>query len=304
MGKLLFVDKDDVIVNSANYIQKYIDEGTIFKTKDLQCLEYLISISKKTYEEVKRECERAQQLGVKPNLPYEVKISANDVIRNEVNCDYAHKMYVEPIELALRAYEKTLWDKEMFLERRDCFLEHDNLLSRDQGMVDYDSIYTRENTNSNVHKTILDLYELGIFERMYEYSHHNGGREEQAKKLLNKVMFGDLAPFIGLRFHLEKEGSTPRRSRSSKGLYIKKLFGLSSLSDCYLIDDSTTNLDEWVRCGGKAILYRPFTDEEIISGCIIDHERSYPRIFNFDTDEILDAMHTLKNQDGFSKIKK
>lgn len=299
MEKYLFIDKDDVMINSSPLIQNYVQEKTIYKKEDLNALEYRLALAKYNHNVVKNIVTLALKKRQKPELPVKVRPGSNDVIRRS-DCNLKETLqttfrrwYFEPLELAIKEEHDAMIKKEMFLEARDNFLECDNMLDRKDAVVDYDSIYTASNATTNIVNVIRDLTYNCEFSCVYELSHYNGKREFEAKKKLNKTLYGDTVPFLGLRFHLEKHIDGVRRKRSSKAEYVMKLFDLTDLSNCYLIDDSRENVIDWINHGGKAMLYKPFTNEEIENNIYdLGVEGSY-RLINFSEEEILEAIYEL-----------
>ena len=69
-----------------------------------------------------------------------------------------------------------------------------------------------------------------------------------------------------------------------------KKFNLRNLNNCILIDDSTVNLDEWVKYGGIAILYRPISFDEEYFNVQEPHNKIYPRITKMDIEELNKAL--------------
>lgn len=305
MERFLFIDKDDVIINSAGFIQKYINEKTPYKTHILEAKEQLVRNAEFCVKRIELECKKAFLLGKIPKLGELNKAASNDIFRSDSKLtpeDCKYILYRKPIKDANLALDYAKYDKEMFLEARDSFLENDNTLRREHGAVDYDSIYIKENANMDVINTVNSLYQAGLFTGIYELSHHNGGREESAKRRLNQQTMPDI-PFLGLRFHTEPQNPGVRRGRSSKALYVKKLFNFESLKNCYLIDDSQSNIEEWIRQGGKGILYRPITKEELAKDAI--ESFAYPRLFHFSEEEVMSIINELEKEEdkGYSKVK-
>ena len=289
MVKLAFWDLDDCIVESSPLIQAAFDEKTRFKNKKLLSLEYTLASCKEAYEKNKLEIERAYACGEKPKLIGNIKVGSNDVIKTssgdkqidelEKEKRRIERWYKRPLEISYMAYGDAYWAKEMFLEERDHFLERDNQgLIEKEGIVDYSTIYTLDHATPKSIELINQIIDSGTYEGCYCLSHHNGGREEICKKIFIEKTFNNKLGFLGLRFHSEEYKEEVRRPRSSKAVYVMHKFNLPSLEGCVLVDDSTANLDEWVKYGGMAILYRPISEDEEYEGDLVPHGDKYPRM--------------------------
>ena len=288
MGKLIFFDLDDYMVESSPLIQAAFDKKTRFKNDKLLSLEYVLASCKEAYERNKEEIERAFACGERPRLIGNVKVGSNDVIKTtsgnaaidelEKEKRRIERWYKKPLELSKMAYGDAYWAKEMFLEERDHFLEMDNQETVENGIVDYQNIYTKEHATPGALSMIEEIIESGEYDGHFCLSHHNGGREEVCKRKFIEGIFGNKLRFIGLRFHSEAYEEERRRPRSSKALYVMQKFNLPNLEGCVLVDDSTANLDDWIKYGGMGILYRPITEDEEYEGYLVPHGNKYPRI--------------------------
>ena len=304
MVKLVFFDLDDCMVESSPLIQASFDLKTKFKNDKLLSLEYVLASCKESYERNKIEIERACAANEKPKLIGNVKIGSNDIIKttseNRALDDLEKekrriiRWYKKPLELSQKAYGDAYWAKEMFLEERDHFLEMDNQKSSENAIVDYSSIYNQDHLTNNAIPMMIEIIESGKYDNCFCLSHHNGGREEVCKREFVRTTFGDRLQFLGLRFHSEEYKEGVRRPRSSKALYVMQKFNLPNLEGCILLDDSTANLDEWVKYGGIAILYRPISEDEEYEGELVPHGNDYPRITQMDYNQFEEALNFYK----------
>lgn len=300
MGKFFFVDLDDCIVESSPLIQQAFDEKTSFKNDKLETLEHILASCKETYEKNFIEVERAQTCNEKPKIIGSIKVGSNDIMKitssssgltkEQKERNRLYRWYIKPLEISKKAYDEARMNKEMFLEERDYFLERDNQSLIGDAIVDYRSIYNVLNLTPGALNLINDVINSNEYENCFCLSHHNGGREEYCKELfINSVTNGKL-PFIGLRFHSAPYRAGIRRPRSSKALHIIEKFNLPDLSGCVLVDDSTANLDDWVKYGGMGVLYRPISEDEEYEGKLESHGDKYPRITKMDKLELDKAL--------------
>lgn len=288
MGKLIFFDLDDCIVESSPRIQEAIDNNTAFKNLRLMVLDHVVACCAKVFHDNKVEVERAFRKGEKPNLVGSLEIGSNDIIKTssgntkldalEQEKHRIESWYQQPLKISEMALDEAKWNREMFFEERDHFLESDNQLSEAYGLINYRDIYTEKNLVPGAIDMLNEVLDEEQYDGVYCLSHHNGGREARCKENFIAKITNNKLGFLGLRFHLEKYESNKRRQRSSKAVYIMQRFGLESLNNCILVDDSTANLDEWIKYGGIAVLYRPMSEDEKYQGTLNKNEYPYPRI--------------------------
>lgn len=305
MGKLLFIDLDDCMVESSPLIQNIIDTKTQFKSADLAMLDFKVSNLKEIFERNKKEIARAYLAHEKPRIIGCMQAGSNDIFKSSSNKTVLSQLerekqrlyhwYKLPYEISKKAYDEAYCDKEMFLEERDNFLEVDNQANEELGVINYQDIYTTDHLSRGIKSLIKKLNSDLQYDSIYCLSHHNGGREEICKQRFITTNFKELK-FLGLRFHLEKYEKGKRRLRSSKALYVMQKFNLENLNNCILIDDSTVNLDEWIKYGGIAILYRPISFDEEYFGALQPHNKSYPRITKMDVEELNKALEMYKEK--------
>ncbi len=141
-------------------------------------------------------------------------------------------------------------------------------------IVDYSKIHSMENVNWDAVALVEDLIHSGTFAGVYFSTHHNGLREENAKKVLMGQILPEADGFIGQRFH-DEEHDAKRRDRSSKTSKAALCLGILS-SQIVLFDDSKANCKDCKDHGGTEILYKPITDSEIINGKV--EETGFNRI--------------------------
>ena len=85
-------------------------------------------------------------------------------------------------------------------------------------------------------------------------SHKNCKREYLRKERIIKEHIGDI-PLHTLYFHSDSF-SPGKRQITSKAEYVMNLYGLNCLDETFiLIDDSKTNILDWMSHGGKGILF-------------------------------------------------
>lgn len=300
MENIIFFDVDDCLVKSGHLQQKEVNSKTEFTDLKLKVLESVERSLKVVLEYNEFVYEDSVNKNTRPNLIATSSAGSNDIMRNYD--EKADNFAKEELKIQTMAYNDAHNQVEMFKEERDHFLELNNMKSAEDGIIDYDMVYSESNLINDGINTVFDFLDDSRF-KIYTLSHHNGGRELESKKALLKRVFNDKLKFVGLRFHAEEYQKGVRRGRSSKAMYAMNTLGIPSLEKCVLIDDSTENLDEWLRRGGIPVLYRPLTSEEKEKGELTPHNKPYSRITEMNKEEIINIINGYNKQDKFVKIK-
>ena len=144
-------------------------------------------------------------------------------------------------------------------------------------IVDYRMIHSLKNVDWDAVALVEDLIHTDIFKGVYFSTHHNGNREEKAKKILMQQIIPEATGFIGQRFHCNEHNGV-RRGRSSKIDMAVDYLDISP-SQIVLFDDSIANCNDCKEKGGTEVLYKPATDSEIINGKLADID--YNRVLDF-----------------------
>ena len=245
-----------------------------------------------------------------------VSMDGNDIFKkNKINGSINKEELV--YEIPLKKIENCLKNENRMI---DIVTNSSVYFSPSREIVDYNIIHRRENVNEGAVKLIRRLDRSGKFKEKYFSSHLNGKRENGAKVNLTSDVFPEIVKivksyidslikvkgFIGQQFH-DEEHNVERRRRSSK--ILKAAFKLHvDPSQIVLIDDSVANCEDCIKHGGIAILYKPLTDAERITGKIENF--GFPRIFDFESDEsyeiIMNAVeeHLAELKNKKIKIKK
>jgi len=279
--------------DKQQYINLYKESIINSSNKDLtNIFRYLESILKYSYQIIKKECADAWSQRRKPILPFSIINDDNDIISESIDgININAVMYEKPVERALSALNYIGEQKNSYNNCHDDFLVASEMIG-DEQIVDYNEIYSRGNLVLGAREALKDSLDSCLFSDAIFLSHHTGEREVNAKKQLFEVEL----PFVTMnksslmKFHSEQAKMNVRRTRSSKALQaieiMRKLTGVASISECYLIDDSPENLVNWNMYGGRAILYRPRTKEEIATGIDKRVDERFVRMFNWSTSEL------------------
>ena len=200
--KFVCLDNDDTLFRSSPLIQFHVEKNwPKFATRILKTKERVISMVQYQYDQISEEVSRARLHREVPNLP-DFNITRNDVIKTNDNSrdgypDYMYEMYSRPVIEAAEALEQVKYEKEMFLEERDCTLEADGRL------------------------------------RLVSLTAHNGPENEKGREFEWKGeaihRINPNIPHYGLPFHKERHVEGIRRPRNSKIERLQEIYGLEDM---------------------------------------------------------------------------
>ena len=140
----LFIDIDDVLVNSSPLIQKQVEKYTPYAKNVLTMYEQLNRNCKFYAKEVEKECKTAYQekrlpkLNLFPNFDnFDYEIDKEFNFDNLNNSQITH-IYLDPVDFAKYFIKVANMLLSQFLEERDIFLEIDNLAYGKDKNYDYE----------------------------------------------------------------------------------------------------------------------------------------------------------------------
>ena len=132
--------------------------------------------------------------------------------------------------------------------------EKDRTIIHDYQKINYDEIYQNINLIPGSIEFIKYMLEnRGENDFFIFLSHKNPEREGIIKTKKLYELFPEIDAVETLPFHIEI-GS---KKVNSKALWIKQVYGLENLNNCYLIDNSKTNCKDFRKHGGIDIRYLP-----------------------------------------------
>lgn len=282
----MFLEKDNLPIGTTKGYDFYKEMTVKKHFMDLLTnnRDSLIEINHFCLDEIKRITKDAKEKGIVPQYGELIKIDNNDIIRtNTIDKTFDHNRLL---------YEKPIEDVNLTIlyEDRldDIIVNFDEMFKPSKNLIDYDSIYVKDKVNQEALSSIKYLIANGDISEVYNITHHNGEREEKAKKSFIKSILPE-ATFIGMRFH-NTEHNMKRRGRSSKMLHCSYICNMPKCR-MILLDDSIDNCSDWENRDGKAILYRKLTDAELIKG---EQEVNLTRIKRFDGQELVDLVNEYK----------
>ena len=265
----LFLDLDDVMIVSHNQMNSdlvyTLGRGYDFNTaNDYQktindCLDAVSGISDDLGKRVREVYENLRITVLSEGMAYnEMRYYFDQMHRigDDELCQIDALYLFHNIIFTMEHY---FIDRESFLDRRDHQLYLDNLLEREEASVHYENYYTREQMEKfditrNLPSEVDKLNKQSVFNKPIKVlTHMNGKNEIAAKTRFLDENFNNLE-FVPLHFHAcHKLDPKFRRPRNSKARYIISLG--YDISTCILVDDSTDNIDNWVKNGGIGILF-------------------------------------------------
>lgn len=259
--KFVCLDNDDTLFRSSPLIQFHVEKNwPRFATTILKAKERAISMVQYQYDSIVEEVRRARLAGDIPNLP-NFNITRNDVIKTNDSSqegypDFEYEVYSRPLIEAAEALHQVQYEKEMFLEARDCTLEADGRLSDEEGKIPYKEFYMERNWFPYVKENVNDLYKQ-FGERLVSLTAHNGPENEKGREFEWKgEAIHRINPNIkhyGLPFHKEKHIDGIRRPRNSKIERLQDIYDLDDMQGVVFLEDSKEVLRMVKEAGGIPI---------------------------------------------------
>ena len=250
-------------------------------------MQYIISALRYAKGLIEREYSKYLK-GEEFKLPFSTINENNDIIH--YNEGETPQKAVARATSALQRMEIYAMNRE---KGRDDFLTACSMIGN-QEIVDYDSIYKKENIINGSVEALKCLLANNVVDMIVACSHYTGEREGRAKANLFREEF----PFILmleeslLKFHQEAACMGKRRERSSKNdqidlmkIKIANLFGYD-IDDIEVVlgDDSYPNLTTLQDKAG--ILYRELSKDEMMQGNYPDSYEGFLRQTSWDNNEI------------------
>lgn len=302
-----FLEYDNLtsFAEKKEYLEKYQRNPIVSKDvkEEPYYMQYIINALQYARGLIEREYTKYLK-GEEFKLPFSTINENNDIIhyKEEETPDVSLKRAIS----ALQRMEIYAMNREI---GRDDFLTACSMVGN-QEIVDYDSIYKKENIKKNSIETLKYLLENNIVDMIVACSHYTGPREGRAKLKLFREEF----PFVLmleeslLKFHQEDACMGKRRERSSKNKQIDlmkekiaNLFGYD-IDDIEVIlgDDSYPNL---VGLEDKeGILYREVSSSENIND--IDSYNGFLRQTSWSPEEVTNIFYNIYENSSKKVLKK
>lgn len=187
----LYLDTDDVLIDSSTILQGQVDSKTPFKTMTLKMLEQLNRNCKYYKSVVEEECEKAYEERRLPNLKRFPNFSDYNFFHqsfdfsslNETQIDYIYKNPVRFAEYYVSFASDLL---NLFLEERDIFLEKDNLPKGET-----------KNYNYEEEQKVLNYYEEALNNNRQALSKINYFCVREIKRIVNIAKSDNEIPNYG-----------------------------------------------------------------------------------------------------------
>ncbi len=158
--------------------------------------------------------------------------------------------------------------------------EKEKTTRRNYKRLNYEEIYQDKNLIPGAVEFVRGILDTrGENDFFIFLSHKNPEREGlvKAKKLYE--LFPDIDAVETLPFHIE-----PGTKRvNSKALWIKQVYGLENLDNCYLLDNSRSNCKDFRKHGGNFVRYLPdgFDDTHTLADHMSKLNLLDPYMFQF-----------------------
>ena len=175
----------------------------------------------------------------------------------------AHKSSEDTRELNNKSYDilDAILEEMVYVDYDD---EKEKTTIKNYKSINYKKIYQKQNLLENAIffvQSILDSRQENDF--VIFLSHRNPEREGTIKTKILYELFPEVDAIETLPFHLERGSKVV----NSKALWIKQVYGLESLNNCYLIDNTRKNCKDFKTHGGNFIRYLQdgFDEESTLS---------------------------------------
>ena len=237
----LLVDIDDFLVYSSDKLQAIVNAQTNFKTDVLEMLEQLNRNCRYFVSEVTKECEKAKEFGIKPNLN-------QFYVFDNFTCNSKEELYTKPIESAKYYLNVANLFLNQFLEERDTFLETDNMARGSMRVFNYqkelDMIIKYSELINNNKDAFHKINKFCLEQAKFLISN---AKKENYDGKLTIPKYGDLVSMD--TNDIIKKGSLSRGAYKENVLYEKPL---ENLANCIKNEDRIHDIITNAR-----IFYRP-----------------------------------------------
>ncbi len=276
-------DIDDVLIGSSAYIQKYVEEHTIFKKNILQAIEQFKRNCQHYVNMVVEECDRAYKesripcLSHLPNMPF-YSHEGGEIDLSTLPDGVKKNLYLEPIRIASRYLQIADSILNQFLERRDMFLELDDMSFG--GRKDYD--YEEE-------KQELERFKNSIRDNYSALQRINIFCIKEAKRIIEQAQRDGTSPQYGALVKMDANDIIRTNDQGEDPnylLYEKPFEDISSCINLHLLD---------------YILEKFTVDENAYSHEVVD----YWRIYTADhvDQEVVQALRELMASGKINKLR-
>ena len=138
--------------------------------------------------------------------------------------------------------------------------------------IDYGKIINEENISIKTIKYVRELIKSNRYDMVIIESHYNSDVDKSCKKELIEKLFPG-AFFLPVRFfeqdYLESKENNVNRVRTSKAEYLKSYLDLNGIEYNFgfftLIDNSPSNIKDWVEHGGIGLVFENTNHPKTIS---------------------------------------
>ena len=163
--------------------------------------------------------------------------------------------------------------EEIGNRRREHFLLKDQVLEEVypeyENRIDYDRIYQMRNTFPGIIKKIIDIWESGVYNKIFIVTHSNSPREVMAKmRFFRKYL--PMVELVFVKFHDEKFYYNPEefeknylRRRTNKIEAFIKTTGIQDLSNSSFMDDTGSIVTEADELGVGYTYYKSEEEDSV-----------------------------------------
>lgn len=242
----LFIDFDDVVIKTRPRL-----EGALAKVYKYATFFYWDNLRTNIIEEYEKKIGKIRQHEILLHQDNQNKVLLEELYEKEMNLYTEYIRKIDEVEEDIKYLGINIDYVLEVLNNKDSYHDGDN--PKNPYYIDYDKILDMCYANPHAIEFVKTVMLLPHIDAKI-LSHKNCERESFRKAKIIKENIGDI-PLHTLYFH--RDAFSPvNRQINSKAEYVMNLYGLTELNGNFiLIDDSKTNILDWIAHGGIGILF-------------------------------------------------
>lgn len=213
--------------------------------------------------------------------------TASDRYARELNRQFANNTIKTRDELDAQL--------EIYYDKKNQMLEE--VYPHLKGKIDYKKIINEKNISPETIKQVNELIASSRYDMVIIESHYNSQEEKDCKDQLIKKIFPG-AFFLPVRFfeqdYIKSKESDVERIRTSKAEYLMDYLDLNGIEYDFslftLIDNSPSNIRDWIKNGGIGLVY--------------GNSSNLPSIENLALPTVVNIENQLTKVDRYNNIKR
>lgn len=242
----LFIDFDDVVIRTRPRLERALEAAYKYASPF-----YWDNLRTSIMEDYQKRMEEIRQSEILLRQDNQNKELLEELYALEMNLYTEYTRKIDELDEGFNYLGINIDYVLEVLNNSDSYYDGDNPNS--PYYIDYDKILDMCYANPHAIEFVKTVMLLPHIDAKI-LSHKNCERESVRKHKIIKENIGDI-PLHTLYFH--RDAFSPvNRQMNSKAEYVMNLYGLIELNENFiLIDDSKTNISDWLAHGGIGILF-------------------------------------------------